>query len=117
MSFKKGTSGNPKMVLHDYTYALAHTITAKLWHNVVGDGGLHFTIADTETLFTGDFTGAECLRIFCYFPDGLPNLRVRCINRNGDRECWYLTESGRDGSLMLLDESALHLADEDDDSF
>ena len=77
----------------------------------------YFTIADTETLFTGDFTGAECLRIFCYFPDGLPNLRVRCINRNGDRECWYLAESGRDGSLMLLDESSLHLADEDDDSF
>lgn len=47
MYFSSGTSGEPKMVLHDGTYALAHTITAKLWHNVTGDGGLHFTIADT----------------------------------------------------------------------
>ena len=47
MYFSSGTSGNPKMVLHDHTYALAHTITAKHWHNVVGDNGLHFTIADT----------------------------------------------------------------------
>lgn len=47
MYFSSGTSGEPKMVLHNGTYALAHTVTAKLWHNVTGDGGLHFTIADT----------------------------------------------------------------------
>lgn len=47
MYFSSGTSGNPKMVLHNGTYALAHTLTAKHWHNVVSDGGLHFTIADT----------------------------------------------------------------------
>ena len=35
------------MVLHDMTYSLAHIPTAKHWHNVVSDGGLHFTIADT----------------------------------------------------------------------
>lgn len=45
--FSSGTSGNPKMVLHDSGYALAHIVTAKHWHNVVSDGGLHFTIADT----------------------------------------------------------------------
>jgi len=45
--FSSGTSGNPKMVLHDSGYALAHTATAKHWHNVVSDGGIHFTIADT----------------------------------------------------------------------
>ncbi len=44
--FSSGTSGNPKMVLHDSSYALAHLITAKHWHNVEPDG-LHFTIADT----------------------------------------------------------------------
>jgi acetyl-CoA synthetase len=44
--FSSGTSGNPKMVLHDHTYALAHLFTARHWHNVVPDG-LHFTIADT----------------------------------------------------------------------
>ncbi len=46
MYFSSGTSGNPKMVLHDGEYAVAHLMTAKHWHNVVPDG-LHFTIADT----------------------------------------------------------------------
>lgn len=46
MYFSSGTSGNPKMVLHDSGYAIAHLITAKHWHNVRPDG-LHFTIADT----------------------------------------------------------------------
>lgn len=45
--FSSGTSGNPKMVLHNSAYALAHIITAKHWHNVMPDNGLHFTIADT----------------------------------------------------------------------
>lgn len=46
MYFSSGTSGNPKMVLHDSRYAIAHLVTAKHWHNVVPDG-IHFTIADT----------------------------------------------------------------------
>lgn len=46
MYFSSGTSGNPKMVLHDSEYAIAHLMTAKHWHNVEPDG-LHFTIADT----------------------------------------------------------------------
>ncbi len=46
MYFSSGTSGNPKMVLHDSEYAIAHLVTAKHWHNVRPDG-LHFTIADT----------------------------------------------------------------------
>ena len=44
--FSSGTSGNPKMVLHDSLYSLGHLITAKHWHNVNPEG-LHFTIADT----------------------------------------------------------------------
>jgi acetyl-CoA synthetase len=45
--FSSGTSGNPKMVLHDSSYSLAHLGTAKHWHKVRSDGGVHFTIADT----------------------------------------------------------------------
>lgn len=44
--FTSGTSGLPKMVLHDYTYPLAHILTAKQWHNVDPDG-LHLTVAET----------------------------------------------------------------------
>ncbi|MDR2108238.1 MAG: AMP-binding protein [Coriobacteriales bacterium] len=45
--FSSGTSGNPKMALHDYSYSLGHLGTAKHWQNVKSDGGVHFTIADT----------------------------------------------------------------------
>lgn len=44
--FSSGTSGNPKMVMHDALYSLGHLITAKHWHNVRPDG-VHFTVADT----------------------------------------------------------------------
>lgn len=44
--FTSGTTAQPKMVAHDYTYPLSHIITAKYWHNVEEDG-LHLTVADT----------------------------------------------------------------------
>lgn len=44
--FTSGTTGMPKMVIHDFTYPLGHILTAKYWQNV-RDNGLHFTIADT----------------------------------------------------------------------
>ena len=44
--FTSGTTAQPKMVAHDYTYPLAHIITAKFWHNVE-EGGRHLTVADT----------------------------------------------------------------------
>ena len=44
--FTSGTSSNPKMVAHTFTYPLGHIITAKYWQNVV-DGGGHLTVAET----------------------------------------------------------------------
>ena len=44
--FTSGTTGNPKMVAHDYTYPLAHIVTAVYWHNVE-ENGRHLTVADT----------------------------------------------------------------------
>lgn len=44
--FTSGTTGEPKMVMHDYSYPLAHILTARYWHNV-GDHSLHLTLADT----------------------------------------------------------------------
>ena len=46
MFFTSGTSGYPKMALHNYKYPLGHFITAKYWHCVDPDG-LHLTISDT----------------------------------------------------------------------
>ncbi len=46
MYFTSGTSGMPKLVAHDHTYALAHLATAKHWLNV-GPDSLHLTVAET----------------------------------------------------------------------
>ncbi|MFW9596611.1 MAG: AMP-binding protein [Paludibacter sp.] len=49
ISFTSGTTGNPKMVMLDHVYPLAHIVTASYWHNL-HEGSLHLTIADTGWL-------------------------------------------------------------------
>ena len=44
--FTSGTTGDPKGVMHDFVYPLAHIVTAKYWQQAE-DGGLHFTVAET----------------------------------------------------------------------
>lgn len=46
MYFTSGTTGEPKMVAHDFTYPLGHISTGVYWHNLHEDS-LHLTIADT----------------------------------------------------------------------
>ena len=46
MYFTSGTSGYPKLAMHNHKYPLGHFHTAKYWHNVDPEG-LHFTISDT----------------------------------------------------------------------
>ena len=46
MYFTSGTSGEPKMVAHDFLYAMGHLTTGVFWHNL-HPGSLHLTVADT----------------------------------------------------------------------
>ena len=46
MYFTSGTTGEPKMVAHDFTYPLGHITTGAFWHNL-HENSLHLTIADT----------------------------------------------------------------------
>ncbi|MCK9579375.1 MAG: AMP-binding protein [Methanoregula sp.] len=44
--FTSGTTGEPKMVVHEHSYPLGHIVTARFWHDLrVND--LHFTLSDT----------------------------------------------------------------------
>lgn len=44
--FTSGTTGEPKMVIHDFTYPLGHIVTAKYWHNLNANS-VHLTMSDT----------------------------------------------------------------------
>ena len=44
--FTSGTTAQPKMVVHDYSYPIAHIDTAKYWHKVDPEG-VHLTLSET----------------------------------------------------------------------
>ncbi|KUG20773.1 MAG: AMP-binding protein [Methanomicrobiaceae archaeon] len=44
--FTSGTTAEPKMVVHDHSYPLGHTVTARLWQDL-RETDLHFTLSDT----------------------------------------------------------------------
>lgn len=44
--FSSGTTGMPKMIVHNYIYPLGHITTAHYWHQVQ-EGQLHFVSADS----------------------------------------------------------------------
>lgn len=44
--FTSGTSSQPKLILHDFNYPLAHIVTAKCWLNN-REGGIHFSLAES----------------------------------------------------------------------
>lgn len=46
MYFTSGTTGMPKMAVHNWTYPIAQTATAYYWHNI-GDDDVHIAVADT----------------------------------------------------------------------
>ena len=44
--FSSGTTGMPKMIIHDYDYPLGHIVTAHYWQRTE-EGGLHLTVSDS----------------------------------------------------------------------
>ncbi len=46
MFFTSGTTGYPKITVHNASYPLGHIVTARWWHHV-DPNGIHFTIAET----------------------------------------------------------------------
>jgi len=44
--FTSGTTGEPKMVVHDHSYPLGHIVTARFWHDLKTTD-LHLTLSDT----------------------------------------------------------------------
>jgi len=44
--FTSGTTGEPKMVIHNYVYPLGHIITSGYWQNL-NPNSMHLTVADT----------------------------------------------------------------------
>ncbi len=69
LAFSSGTTGYPKMIVHNFTYPLGHIMTGVFWHRVV-DGGLHFTISDTGWLkslwgkFYGQWFGESAILVY-----------------------------------------------------
>ena len=86
MYFTSGTSGEPKMVMHDYSYPLAHIMTAKYWHNV-HDGSLHLTVADTGWgkavwgKFYGQMIAGACVFVYDFEGRFEPEKLLRTIEK------------------------------------
>ncbi|MBQ9263917.1 MAG: hypothetical protein IJ189_06845 [Clostridia bacterium] len=67
-----------------------------------------FKPLSAQTLYAADrLSSGDNLNMYCFIPDVLPNLRIRCLNADGAEESWYISQSGRDGSLLLLSEQAV----------
>lgn len=85
MYFTSGTTGHPKMTIHEHAIALSHIQSAKHWQNV-DPNGLHLTISDTGwgkaiwgKLF-GQMSMGTC--IFVYdFDKFIPDNMLRMIER------------------------------------
>jgi acetyl-CoA synthetase len=67
--FTSGTTGEPKMVLHDQSYPLGHIVTASIWQDI-RQNDLHFTYSDTGWAkcawgkIYGQWIAGACLLIF-----------------------------------------------------
>ena len=60
MYFTSGTTGEPKMVAHDFLYALGHLTTGVFWHNLHEDS-IHLTLTQAGERLSGGSSTANGL--------------------------------------------------------
>jgi len=83
--FTSGTTGQPKMVIHDFTYPLGHITTAKYWHNLHEDS-VHLTVADTGWAkavwgkLYGQWIVGSCVFVYDFEGRFIPDDMLRMIS-------------------------------------
>ncbi|MBR1585943.1 MAG: hypothetical protein IJ662_10415 [Clostridia bacterium] len=66
------------------------------------------SIVSSVPLLTADaLAPGDSICISAYVPEILPDLYIACVNAAGESEWWYVAQSGRDGSLLLLPEDGV----------
>lgn len=60
---------------------------------------------DTLSLlwYATSLQSGEMLRVLTHIPETMPNLKISYEGKNGREQVWYISRSGLDGALMLLD--------------
>ena len=86
--FSSGTTGMPKMVLHNHYYPLGHIITGVYWHDL-HPGDVHLTVADTgwgKALwgkFFGQWMAGACVFVWDYRGKFVPAELLEVISKHG----------------------------------
>jgi len=85
--FTSGTSGMPKMVIHNFVYPLGHILTAKFWHRL-DENDLHLSVADTGWAkcswgkIYGQWICGACIFVYDYGTRFMPVDLLKMIERH-----------------------------------
>lgn len=86
--FSSGTTGMPKMVVHNHNYPLGHITTGVYWHDL-RPGDLHLTVADTGWAksiwgkFFGQWMAGACVFTWDYRGKFIPADLLRVMAEHG----------------------------------
>ena len=64
-----------------------------------------FKVSKAKTLYTAKKLNPQNVIAFWdWIPDIFPSVRIQAVNAAGEKEVWYISASGEDGSMILLSE-------------